>query len=166
MALTSDTKAPDFTLFTAADMGRPKNSLGLTEVSLSDYFGKQKVVLLFLPGAFTPVCTAQLHFMSQDFEAYRKANTVVLGVTCDTPFVQQAWLEKENFQIPMLSDYKREVIKLYDVVQDDILGMGQGSQRAYYTIGKNGIIQYASQTPTILDMPDKAEILRTVQCVA
>lgn len=147
-------------------MGRPKNSLGLTEVSLSHYFGKQKVVLMFLPGAFTPVCTAQLYFMSQDFEAYRKANTVVLGVTCDTPFVQQAWLKKENFHIPMLSDYKREVIRLYDVVLDDMLGMGQGSQRAFFTIGKHGMIEYASQTPTILEFPDKAEILRTVQCVA
>jgi peroxiredoxin len=48
MPLPVGTKAPDFTLKT-------KTAEGLKDITLSSHLGKENVVLLFYPGAFTGV---------------------------------------------------------------------------------------------------------------
>jgi peroxiredoxin len=53
MALATGTQAPDFTLKT-------KDANGLTDVRLSENFGKKKTVLLFFPLAFTSVCMKEM----------------------------------------------------------------------------------------------------------
>src|SRR5690606_7393767 len=53
MALSAGTKAPDFTLKT-------KTAEGLSDIKLSDNFGKRNTVILFFPLAFTGVCTQEM----------------------------------------------------------------------------------------------------------
>jgi glutaredoxin-dependent peroxiredoxin len=76
MALSIGTKAPDFLLSS-------KSSEGIRLVKLSDNFGKQNSVLLFIPMAFTSVCTTELCQTSSELDAYADLNAAVYGISGD-----------------------------------------------------------------------------------
>jgi alkyl hydroperoxide reductase subunit AhpC len=50
----------------------------------------------------------------------------------------------------------------YDVVLPDLVGMGPAAARAAFVIDKQGIIRYAEQTPTPLDLPNFAQIQQVI----
>jgi len=155
MPLTVGSKAPDFTL-------RTKNAEGLKDVTLSSHLGKENVVLLFYPGAFTGVCTKELCDVTGGLSAYASANAQVYGVSNDTPFVLEAWSNQLKIGFPLLSDFQKAVAKAYDVVWQDFAGLGEGTARAVFVIDKEGVIRYAEQTPTLGDMPKFEEVLSTL----
>lgn len=140
MALKVGDKAPEFTLpsFTP--------TADLAQVSLSDFKGKN-VVLLFFPQAFTGVCTTQICTMSDNFNAYHGMNAEILGISVDGTFVQKAFAEKNGIKIPLLSDFNKVAIRNYDVVQPEFAhGQKETAQRAVYLIDKDGVIKYVEVT--------------------
>ena len=147
MALKAGTPAPDFTL-------KSKKSTGLVDVKLSDYKGNKNVVLLFFPAAFTGVCTQEMCDITAGLNAYSQVNAEVIAVSVDTPFAQEAWAQKEKIGITLASDLNKEVTKKYDVLFPMLAGVGDTSARAAFVIDKNGVIQYAEQTPTPKDLPN------------
>jgi peroxiredoxin len=147
MPLKTGTSAPDFTLKT-------KTATGLEDVKLSDNFGKQNVVLLFFPFAFTGVCTAEMCDISGGISAYADLNATVYGISIDSPFAQEAWAKQEKITLTLLSDLNKTVITAYDVVFKGIAGIGDASARAAFVIDKNGTVVYAEQTPTPKDLPN------------
>jgi len=151
MPLTVGTSAPDFTLKTKTDAG-------LQDVTLSSHKGKENVVLLFYPGAFTGVCTKEMCGVTDNIGRYQTANAQVYGVSSDTPFVLAEWSKQLNIGFPLLSDYQKAVTQAYDVVWPDFAGLGAGTARAVFVIDKAGIIRYAEQTPTLGDLPQFAEV--------
>lgn len=72
---------------------------------LSDYRGKKNVVLVFIPFAFSRVCTGELCAIGEDLSAFQNDDTQVVAVSCDSPFVLKAWADKERYDFPMLSDF-------------------------------------------------------------
>jgi peroxiredoxin len=151
MPLSVGTPAPDFTL-------RTKTDAGLEDVSLSAHKGKDNVVLLFYPGAFTGVCTKEMCGVSDNIGAYKSANAKVYGISSDTPFVLAEWSKQLNIGFPLLSDYQKAVTQAYEVVWPDFAGLGAGTARAVYVIDKEGVIRYVEQTPTLGDLPNFAEV--------
>jgi peroxiredoxin len=147
MAIPVGTKAPDFTL-------KSKNAAGVTEVKLSENFGKKNTVLLFFPLAFTSVCTQELCDVTAGLNAYQDLNADVIGISVDSPFAQEAWAEKENIGITLASDLNKETSQAYGVLLDDLLGFGSTAARAAFVVDKAGLIQYSEQTPTPKDLPD------------
>ncbi len=147
MALAIGEKAPEFTLKT-------KTPQGLEDVKLSDQFGKGSTVLLFFPAAFTSVCTQEMCDITAGLNAYEGLNARVIGISVDTPFAQEAWAQKEGIKVTLASDLNKAVSKAYGVLLEDLLGMGSLSARAAFVIDKEGVIQYAEQTPTPKDLPD------------
>lgn len=147
MPLKTGTSAPDFTLKT-------KTATGLEDVTLSASFGKENVVLLFFPFAFTGVCTAEMCDISGGVSAYSDLNAKVYGISVDSPFAQEAWAQKEKITLTLLSDLNKTVTEAYDVVFKGIAGIGDASARAAFVIDKKGTIVYAEQTPTPKDLPD------------
>jgi glutaredoxin-dependent peroxiredoxin len=145
MALPVGTSAPLFKL-------RRKTSEGMMDVSLSDHIGKDIVVLMFVPGAFTGVCTDQFCRLSNGTEEIPGA--VVLGITVDSAYCQAAWAKQENIKIPLISDFTHSVTQAYDVVLPSLSGMGPASQRAVFVIGLDGIISYTQVTASSGDMID------------
>jgi peroxiredoxin len=127
MPIKVGSKAPDFTL-------KSKNAAGLADVKLSDNFGKKNTVLLFFPAAFTGVCTKEM--------------------CVDTPFAQEAWAKQEKINITLASDLDKKVINDYDVVFPNLAGIGATAARAAFVIDKQGVVQYAEQTPSPKDLPD------------
>src|SRR5688572_18448317 len=97
--------APDFEL-----MNQDKN-----KVKLSDYRGKKKVMLLFYPMDFSPICTQEHCTFGPAFDKLNgpDADTVVFGVSCDSPFCHAAFRKQYNIPYDLLADVTRKMSKAY-----------------------------------------------------
>lgn len=154
MPLSVGTKAPDFTL--------KSKSPADADVKLSNNFGKKNTVILFFPLAFTGVCTKEMCDITSGLNDYTGLNADVIGISVDSPFAQQAWAQKEKIGITLASDLNKQVTKAYDVVFPMLAGVGDTSARAAFVIDKNGVIQYAEQTPTPKDLPNFEAVKATL----
>jgi len=151
MALSTGTTAPDFTLKT-------KNADGLQDVSLKDNLGSKKTVLLFFPLAFTSVCQDELCTMSGQLEEYSKLDAAVYGISVDSPFAQEAFAQKNNISVPLLSDFNKEVAAAYDVLYEDLLGFKGVAKRSAFVIDQDGKIIYSWVTEDPHNLPSFDEI--------
>ncbi|MBX7121600.1 MAG: redoxin domain-containing protein [Opitutaceae bacterium] len=151
MPLAIGIKAPAFTL-------KAKTAEGLKDVSLGDFAGRKPVVLLFFPLAYSGPCTTEMCEVSAGLNEYEKLGAVVLGISVDSPFAQEAWAKANNIRIPLLSDLNKEVAKAYQVLFPGLLGIGDTAARAAFVVGKDGLIKYAEQTPTPHDLPKFAAV--------
>jgi len=147
MAISVGSKAPDFNL-------KSKQASGLVDVKLSNNFGKKNTVVLFFPLAFTSVCTKEMCDITAGMGSYSGLDADVIGISVDSPFAQEAWAQKEKIGITLASDLNKEVIKQYGVVFPMLAGVGDTAARAAFVIDKNGVVQYAEQTPTPKDLPN------------
>jgi peroxiredoxin len=147
MAIAVGTKAPDFNL-------KSKNAAGVSDVKLSNNFGKKNTVILFFPLAFTGVCTTEMCDVTAGLSAYAGLGADVVGISVDSPFAQEAWAKQHSIGITLASDLNKTTAKAYGVLLDDLLGFGSTSARAAFVVDKNGVVQYAEQTPTPKDLPN------------
>ncbi len=152
MALRVGDKAPNFTL---------KNT-AMEEVSLSAQLEKN-VVLLFVPLAFTSVCTAELCDISQGLNGYEKLGARVFGISVDSPFSLKHWAEKEGIEIPLLSDFNKEVSAAYGAQYDELIGLKGVAKRSAFVIDKGGVVRYASVSDDAKVLPDFAAIKSCLQ---
>ena len=74
------------------------------KVSLADFRGR-KVVLVFYPVDFSPVCTDQLSIY-QEVARDRGAGATLLGISVDQPWAHRAFQEKLGIEIPLLADFE------------------------------------------------------------
>lgn len=151
MALSTGSKAPEFTL-------KQKAADGLKDISLADNFGEKNTVLLFFPFAFTSVCQEELCTVSGGFEAYEALNAVVYGISCDSPFAQEAFAKANKITIPLLADYNHEVCAAYDVMYPDLLGFKGVAKRSAFVISTEGVVTYAWSSDDPHDLPPFEEI--------
>jgi peroxiredoxin len=151
MPIAVGSKAPDFTL-------KSKQADGVKDIKLSSNFGKKNTVVLFFPLAFTSVCTKEMCDVTAGLNAFASLNAEVIGISVDSPFSQEAWAQKEKIGIPLASDLNKTTARAYGVLLDDLLGFGSTAARAAFVIDKNGVVQYAEQTPTPKDLPNFEKI--------
>ena len=112
MAVEVGSKAPDFTLV----------NQDRENVTLSRELGDGSVVLAFFPGAFSGTCTKELCTFRDTMGNFRNVNAKVLGISTDTFFTLKAWGDQQKLGFPLLSDYNKEVIGKYGVVNPDMIG--------------------------------------------
>jgi peroxiredoxin len=85
--------------------------------------------------------------MNENFDAYKGMNAQILGISVDGTFVQKAFAEKNNINIPLLSDFNKDAVKAYDVLRPEFThGMKGTAERAVYVIDKEGVIRYVEVT--------------------
>lgn len=120
-------------------------------VALEDFRGKQNVVLLFFPFAFSPVCTEEMCGIRDDMGRYQQLNAAVLGISVDSPFTLKAWAKAENLNFPLLSDFNKEVAPQYGAFYEQLKDFKGVAKRAAFVIDKEGIVRYAWVTddPTV-----------------
>lgn len=152
MSIQVGDKAPDFTLVT-------KTSDGPALVKLSEEIGKSNIVLLFVPMAFTGVCTTELCDISSGIGAYEALDAKVFGISGDNPFAQEAWAQKEGITLPLLSDYEHTAAKSYGVAYDQFLPeanliMGGVAKRSAFLIDKQGVVRFVDVKDHPKDLPD------------
>jgi peroxiredoxin len=156
MAITVGSKAPDFEL-------PAKTAEGPKKFKLSGNFGKKNTLLLFFPMAFTGVCTQEMCEISQGLNAYTQLNAEVFGISGDNPFAQEAWAQKENIKVTLLSDYEHKVAQAYGVAYDSFLpqlnlGMSGVPKRSAFVIDKGGVVRYAESSDDPKKLPDFSAI--------
>jgi peroxiredoxin Q/BCP len=130
-ALAEGVKAPAFRL--------PRD--GGDTVALADFSGK-KLVLFFYPRADTPGCTKEAIEFTRLAGAFAEAGTAVLGVSADPVRAQEAFRDKHQLSIPLVSDEKHEMLDAYGVWgEKSMYGKTfQGILRTTVLIGKDGRI--------------------------
>jgi len=161
MAIEVGSKAPEFTLKSSNAAGE-KDDFGLSDVSLSANFGEKNTVLLFVPLAFTGVCTNELCDVTAGLGGYAELNAEVIAISVDSPFAQGQWAEKENIGVTVASDLNKQTAKDYGVLLEDLIGVGSVSARAAFVVDKEGTVQYAEQTATPLELPNFDAIKETL----
>ncbi len=133
------------------------------QVNLADYQGKN-VVLLFFPLAFTGVCTDELCQIRDEKSIYDGLDAQVLGISIDSPFVLEEFKKQQGYNIPLLSDFNREVSMAYDVLYDTfVLNMNKVAKRSAFVIDKSGIVKYAEVLNNAGDLPNFDEIKKTLK---
>lgn len=145
MPLAVGSLAPDFTLKAPAEGG-------FADVRLSANFGVRPTVLFFFPAAFSGTCTDELCAVSESLPSFGDA--AVYGISVDSGYALAAWSKQNGIGVTLLSDYRREVTRAYEVELPDLGGMGPSAARAAFVIDKDGVIRYAEQTPTPKELPD------------
>ncbi|MGD0732797.1 MAG: peroxiredoxin [Terracidiphilus sp.] len=83
-----------------------------SKISLKSFRGKY-VVLYFYPKDMTPGCTIEAHNFQRDLPQYEKRNSVILGVSEDTPDSHQQFCTKEGLTFRLLADTKHKVATAY-----------------------------------------------------
>jgi peroxiredoxin len=146
-------KAPDFTLPDTNMMPR----------SLHEFLG-QKVVLAFFVGAFTSTCTMEMCAFRDSMARLTDLHAQVIGISVNDPFSNKGFAEKNRLPYPILSDYRREVIKRYGLELPNFAGL-EGymvSKRSIFILDQEGVIRYmwVAENPTL--EPNYQEIQDTL----
>lgn len=131
--------APDFTVPKAG--GEAYNDL--EPFTLSDVVSDGPTVLSFYPAAFTSGCTTQMCALRDSMHLFDDLDAQVYGVSVDLPFAQNIWMQQEELNFPMLSDWDHEVIHEYDAVLEDMYGMVEVAERATFVVDTDGMVTYA-----------------------
>jgi peroxiredoxin len=111
-------------------------------VDVGAHIGSDKVVLLFFPLAFSPVCTAEMCGMRDAWDQYSALDAKVYGISIDSPFVTEKFRSEENIPFPLLSDFNRDVARQYDVLHADLKGMKDVAKRSVFVINNDGQVVY------------------------
>ncbi|MEX2264465.1 MAG: peroxiredoxin [Bryobacteraceae bacterium] len=131
--------APDFTL--PSTTGKP--------VTLSEFRGKQNVVLAFYPAAFTGGCTKEMTSYGSNLAKFEGMDTQVFGVSTDNTPSQRVFAAQTGAKFPMLSDFlHRKASKDYGVLME-ARGL---SNRATFVIDKEGKIAYVEEGQSAVDI--------------
>lgn len=142
-------KAPDFIL--------PDTEL--KPRSLTEFLGK-KTVLAFFVGAFTSVCTKEMCEFRDSMARLTDLRAQIIGISVSDPFSNKAFAEKNRLTFPILSDYKREIIKTYGIELPNFAGLAgyTTAKRAIFILDEAGIVRYVWITDDPAVEPNYVEI--------
>ncbi|GAB2512349.1 peroxiredoxin [Microbulbifer agarilyticus] len=126
MALEVGSPAPEFSL---------KASDGKT-YTLSDFKGKQAVVIAWYPKAFTKGCTIECKSLAENGDLIREYDVTYFMASTDDLEDNIKFADEMKADFPLLSDPTGEVAEAYDVKMP-VLNM---AKRVTFYIGKDGKI--------------------------
>lgn len=145
--------APDFSLASAP---------GPDLVTLSELSG-QTVVVLFVPLAFSGVCTDEFCQVRDQWSAWADVGATVLGISVDSPFTVKRWAEDMGIPFQVLSDFNKETATAYDVIYEDWWGLRGVAKRSAFVIDGDRRIVYAWSSEDADVLPPYDEILQAVR---
>jgi peroxiredoxin len=141
--------APEFTL--KGPGGQP--------VSLSDYRGKQNVLLVFYPLAFSPVCSHQLPEVQKALADFEALDTVVLGISVDSHYANTAFARHLRLHFPLLSDFEHAASIAYGVM----IPQKRYSGRALFVVDKSGALIHVDVAPDVDQIPSTDKALASLR---
>jgi peroxiredoxin len=152
MSVELGAKAPDFTL--------PNQDR--EPVSLSEQLQSGPVVLAFFPAAFSGVCQKEMCTFRDSASAMNGVKAKVLGVSVDTFFALKAWGDQNHLNFPLLSDFNKDVIAKYGVVNPDMIGLKNIAKRSVFVIDKSGVVRHREVLDDARNEPDYDKITQTL----
>lgn len=142
--------APDFEL--QGDDGKTHK--------LSDYKG-QWVILYFYPKDDTPGCTCQANEFTQHKDAFTAAKATIIGVSPDSIQSHNAFREKHNIGVTLLSDPSHEMMKSYQAWGK--VGDKERTTRSTFIISPEG--QIAFHYPKVVAEGHAARVLNHLKSI-
>lgn len=124
------------------------------DVTTEDLFGKKRIVMFSLPGAFTPTCsTFQVPGFEEAYEEI-KSNFVddIYCVSVNDAFVMNAWAKAQGVKnIKMVPDGSGKFTEALGMLVDkDNLGFGKRSWR-YAAVITDGVVEKEFVEPGFMD---------------
>jgi len=143
-------KAPDFTLKTASG----------EEWHLSNFRGKENVVLAFVPFAFSSVCSAQLPSYEAELDRFKDLDAEIVSISMDSSYALTAWGKSMGTSFAHLSDFypQGKVVDLYGVRHQ--AGM---PERAIFGIDREGVIRFIEIQDSPGNMPDNENLFEALR---
>src|SRR5258707_3685220 len=155
MAVDVGSKAPDFTL--TNEERQP--------VKLSEQRGKP-VVLAFFPAAFSSVCTKELCTFRDSLARLNQAQAQVYGISVDTFFTLKAFHDQQGYNFPLLSDFNKQAIRDYGVVNQGMISLKGIAKRAGFVIDQKGVVPHREVLDDAPNEPDYGKMFRTLASLA
>ncbi len=153
MAPAIGAPAPDFSL----------KDQDQKEVKLGDFRGKKRVVLIFYPLDWSPVCTKEHVCLVNDMKRFEQLDAQVLGLSVDSVWSHKAYADKMGIHYPLLADFhpRGAVAAKYGVYLDD-KGI---SGRAIFVIDKKGNLAWQKNydIPVVPDIQEVSKALEEVK---
>ena len=146
--ITVGDKVPDFEL---------PSTVG-EKIRLSEQLKKGPVVLVFYPLDWSPVCTNEMCALRDGFTEFEELGVKVLAINVDSIFSHHAWAEKLGITFPLLSDFNREVIRLYGVIHEEILGLKGIAKRSVFIVDQEGTVKYRWVSEDPAQLPNMGEV--------
>ena len=140
-------RAPDFALPSSSGQS----------ISLAQFRG-QPVLIAFFPLAFSPTCTTELCEMRDDWDEFASRGVAVLPISVDSTYALKEYQQKYGLKVDLLSDFKREVTRLYGVLNEERFF----ANRAYFLVDPTGIVRWAHVETSPSHKRSNAEILSEV----
>src|SRR3954465_11389312 len=103
---------------------------------LSDHRG-ERVVLLFYPGDFTPVCTKQFCSYADNYEDVERLDARVVGISAQSVERHHEFKSMHGIPVPLLADTDRVVARSYGLTQPLL-----GTRRAVVIVDEEGLVAY------------------------
>jgi thioredoxin-dependent peroxiredoxin len=131
----------------------------LSEVTLSTYVGKTKVLNIF-PSVDTGTCAASVRRFN--VEAAKLNNTVVLNISADLPFAQARFCGAEGIKnVEMLSSFRSTFGKDWGLQISDSPLAGLLS-RAVITLSPDNKVLYTEQVSETVNEPNYEAALKSI----
>jgi peroxiredoxin len=120
------------------------------EVSLADYAGR-KLVLVFYPLDFSPVCTDQLSLYQEVLGEIQAHGASLAGISVDSSYCHHAFREHINLTMPLLADFnpKGEVCRAYGAWIEAV----DHGNRSLVLVDEGGTVAWSHASPTPLEIP-------------
>ena len=120
------------------------------KVSLADFRGR-KLLLVFYPGDFSPICGDQLSIYHEVKPQLAEQGVELVGISVDGFFSHKAFQEKLGIETTLLSDFepKGEVAKAYGSYLDRF-GF---ANRTLVLVDEGGTVAWAYESPSPDEFP-------------
>lgn len=133
-----------------------------TEVDVGALFGKEKVVLLFFPLAYSSVCTAEMCHFRDNWGQWGSVGAKVFGISVDSPFVTDKFRQDLSIPFDVLSDFNKDVSRTYGALYEDLMGLKGVGKRAAFVVDASGVVRYAKVNDQAKDQVDFDAIRQAV----
>jgi len=133
-------------------------------MSTEELFAGKKVVLVSVPGAFTPTCSAS-HlpgFVNHAGELLAKGVDTIACMSVNDVFVMNAWGENQKVadKVMMLADGNGEYARALDLEMDGTaFGMGKRSQRFAIIVDDGTATHVAVEAPGQFEVSKAESVL-------
>ncbi len=109
-----------------------------TRVQLTDYRGKQPLVVFFYPKDNTTVCTKEACGFRDHAAEFAAAGAAVIGISMDSPLSHQRFSAGHGLNFPLLSDRDASLCKAFGVAR---LGGWLPPRRVTFVIDRAGVVR-------------------------
>lgn len=126
---------------------------------LNSVIGKKNLVIYFYPKDDSPGCTAQACSFQDQFEVFKEADAVIIGISGQSVESHKEFALKHKLSFTLLSDEGNKIRKQFGVATN-FLGLLPG--RVTYVADKNGKVIYIfnSQTQATKHVDEALRILK------